>query len=734
MDILLENIPEKGSVPKERLKDAKSAHSIYTTLRESDRHADQDRSKIQAMFDGDPPYNPATLRSMGQAYRANLNFGEAAADLENALAAYTDLVTGVEKVAEVKTSFGDESERGVWGGIIGEEYHKLLMEWDQFHFNFQLLAHFFVSQGLGVTFFENDKDWRWRVCGIGEFLIPRGTPATEERIDFAVAKRSYLAHELYAYIANPKAAREAGWNVEEVRKALSESNRGQRPSDQSWEELEVEFKNNDLFYSYARTQEIRVNHYYVREFDGTVSHYIGLRDGSNKDFLFKKLSRFKNAAEAFTVFTFGIGNGTYHSIRGLGHKIFPHIQVSNRLRCSVVDGSMMQTSLVLQPKTAEDVSRLSLAFAGPISFLPPNLEVVATQFPNYNQTVLPVMQELSLTRQANTGSYRTRQMTEGSKERTATEVEAQLANEAVLSTASINLFYVPWGKLLRESFRRLQKDTWQKGDAGYEGYEKFRKRLEQRGVPWKAVLDAYDVTPVRAIGYGSSGARILAFNEFIQLLPRFDEVGQQNLIRDRVAARVGYDQVDRYLPASKLKERLPTDAKIAELENAQFQDGRPISVMPTENHSVHLRVHLADARTMLEALGQGIAGPDMALAYLTLSYQHCLQHLQAIASDPMRKVEVGQYNEMLNLMREAIVALENQMRAQAENMRKAQEAGNAGAPGQPDPKFAAKMQEHQVAMKMKMEEAQLEQQIKLAEHQQRMALKDAETASKIRNS
>ena len=288
---------------------------------------------------------------------------------------------------------------------------------------------------------------------------------------------------------------------------------------------------------------------------------------------------------------------------------------------------------------------------------------------------------------------------------------------------------------MRESFRRLQKDTWQKGDAGYEGYEKFRVRLEQRGVPWKAVLDAYDVKPVRAIGYGSSGARILAFNEFLQLLPRFDEVGQQNLIRDRVAARVGYDQVDRYLPASKLKERLPTDAKIAELENAQFQDGRPITVMPTENHSVHLRVHLADASTMLQATSQGVAQPDMALAYLTLNYQHSIQHLQAIAADPMRKVEIGQYNEMLNLMREAIVALENQMRAQAENMRKAQEAAaRKGGNGSLDPSVAAKLQSHQVDMQMKVDQAKLEQQIKLAESQQRMALKDAETASKIRNS
>jgi hypothetical protein len=145
VDILLENISETGAPPKARLKDAKSAHSIYTTLRESDAHADQDRSKVQAMFDGDPPYNPSTLRSMGQAYRANLNFGEAAADLENALAAYTDLVNGVEKLVEVKTTFGDESERQNWAGAISEEFHKTLVEWDQFHFNFQLFVIVAIS-------------------------------------------------------------------------------------------------------------------------------------------------------------------------------------------------------------------------------------------------------------------------------------------------------------------------------------------------------------------------------------------------------------------------------------------------------------------------------------------------------------------------------------------------------------------------------------------------------------
>jgi hypothetical protein len=158
--------------------------------------------------------------------------------------------------------------------------------------------------------------------------------------------------------------------------------------------------------------------------------------------------------------------------------------------------------------------------------------------------------------------------------------------------------------------------------------------------------------------------------------------------------------------------------------------------MPTENHSVHIRVHLADARGMLDATAQGIAKPDMALAYLSLNYQHSMMHLQQIAGDPTRKIEIGQYNEMLNLMREAIVALENNMRAEQENMRKQQEAmaRRGGGQGGIDPNTAAKLQDHQINMQMRVEEAKVDQQIKLADHQQKMALRDAEIASKIRNS
>ena len=237
------------------------------------------------------------------------------------------------------------------------------------------------------------------------------------------------------------------------------------------------------------------------------------------------------------------------------------------------------------------------------------------------------------------------------------------------------------------------------------------------------------MTAVRAVGAGSSGARLLAFNEFMQILPRFDEVGQRNLIRDRVAARVGYDQVDRYLPKGEI-ERIPVDAKIAELENDAMQGGRGVSVNPGENHAVHTRIHLEDSIRFLQALQQNKVDPKVAVSYLQLQYPHTMSHLQQLASDPTRKSEVGAANEVLNQMREAIQNIGNQIAAQ--ERRNAQMQGQMGGQQGIDPKLAAQLQKAQLESQIKMEQAKLDQQLQMADSQQKMAIRDAEAAQKIR--
>ena len=747
MDQNLETISQTGKAPKSRLKDATAAYGIYRRLLDADLIASSQRVKVQAMLDGEAPYNSETLRNLGQSYRSNLNFLEAQADLEYALSAYSDLVNGVPQIAEIKTKYGDENQRGTYGQIISEEFDRVLRkDWDEFFYNQQRLSHEFVAYGVGFAFFEDDTDWRWKVAGLKDFFVPRGVAASDTRFEFCCARRSYYAHELYQYIKDPKVARQVGWDVDETRRAIINA----VPVDTAgvrldWEEIQVMLKDNDLSLSYARSAEIQTVHYYIQEFDGTITHAIGLRDGSNLNFLYRKDSRFSTINEALVLFTYGIGtNGTLHSIRGLGYKIYPHIQVTNRLRNAIIDSTLLSTSLMIQPQTMDDLANLTVAYNGPMAIIPPNLNIVDRTQPNLANNALPIAQELTMVRRNNTGSYAPQTAVSSGGDRTATEVNAQLEKEAVLSTQAQNYYYVPWGKLLKEQFRRLARTNWTQDEPGAAVALLFHKRLKERGVPPQALKEVYDVNPLKAVGYGSAQARLLAFNEFMQMLPMLDETGRANVIRDRVAVRVGYDQVDRYAPSKLVAPRLPIDAKIAELENDSMQSGRSVTVQPNENHAVHLQVHGMDASRFLQALDQNAVPPVEAFKYLSLQTPHMSQHLQAIKGDSTREVAYGQIKSLLNKMNQAVQSLGNQIakaqKDQQEATAKAQQQqfeqamkmqiDDVQAKAQAD--YAAKLAKVQADAAIQQESSRTRLRLKEEEAKQRMALRDAQTAQKLR--
>jgi len=234
-------LDKSGKAPKTRITNHAGLYGLYQNLYLADEQSSKDRTRIMDMFDGAAPYDPVVLRRMGQAYRANLNFGEAGADLEKALSAYNDLVTSVDRLVNVKTKFGDESQREEYGAIISEEFHRLLTkDWPSFYFRQQLLSYYFIAQGLAVAFFEDERNWQWNICPIGDFLIPRGTPATEDKVEIACVRRIYLTHELFKYIENEKAAKEAGWNVDAVKQAIRDATTTMPVDTFNWEELQRE--------------------------------------------------------------------------------------------------------------------------------------------------------------------------------------------------------------------------------------------------------------------------------------------------------------------------------------------------------------------------------------------------------------------------------------------------------------------------------------------------------------
>ena len=347
-------LDEKGKAVETRLKNVKCAISIFQTLAKADEKSSVNRARIDAMFDGSAPYNQTNLVASGQPLKTNLNFGEAQRLLDISLSSYVDLYSSLERLVEVQGTLGEQSEITPSEEIVADELTHLMRSWPEFHSAYLRLCTTFIKHGVGIAYFDTPDDWKFRVGGFSDILIPRQTPSSESCIDIAVGRREYLLHELYAFVKNPEAAAKVGWDVDEVKRIISKnvSTKGRDGSSggvDNYEVLQQEMKNNDL-YQGIQNPTVSVLHFWVKEMDGSVSHYMAA-ENQPKDFMYKKVSRYESAEQAYVMFSYGVGsNGTYHSIRGLGQRIFAHIQTSNRLRCQQIDGAMLASAVMIQPE------------------------------------------------------------------------------------------------------------------------------------------------------------------------------------------------------------------------------------------------------------------------------------------------------------------------------------------------------------------------------------------------
>lgn len=742
-DTLLANVSESGAPPRDRVKDSKSLHEIYKKLKDADDKSSRNRAEIQAMFDGVPPYNDADLVASGQAYRCNVNFDEASTILESATAGYIDLIHSVEHLVSLKTEYGDSKTRTEYNHILADELTRAIRSWPQFHFNYQLLVQNFVAHGVGIAYWEDDIDWRWRVSMFGDFLIPRKTLACEDEIEIAVCVRSYQAHQLYKFIEDPEVATDMGWNVEEVRKALVKATNGSSSTSSftDWEALQREFKNNDLFTGTAGASEIKVIHAWVKEFDGSVSYYMTLENNEAETFLCVKKGLYRHVNSAFVFFPFGIGtNGYYHSIRGLGYKIFPQIQLSNRLRCQMADGAMLSSTLLLQPSDEQALEDLNFTYYGPYSVLAPGtVNVVERAMPDVSKSAMPFLNDMVSQMQYKTGVYEgAKSGINDNREKTKFETQAILSGQSRLSLAALNLFYEPWGRVLKETVRRFVSGCYVEGEPGSREILEFKERCMMRGVPVEAIMaiDIDSVRPVRAIGSGSEAQRLLATDELTQLMPGFDEYGRKAAIRDRVAARFGYDLADRYAPPPDAEARPVIDVKVAMLENNEMRTGGQIEILPNENHLEHARIHLGALGEVAGGVEEGAVPVEQVVDFMVNLFGHTTQHVEYVSQDvtipeegAMLRQQLQQFGEIVNNSVKHVQRLREQQQAEGEEMA----PQKAAAPQSDDfaVKLQQKLQEHQVKLQMMQEVHRTKLNLRVAELRQKMALRDAETANKI---
>lgn len=738
--------PNSKTAPVSRLNNAAKALAIYERLREEDKESAHNRSRIQAMMDGEPPYSRQELLSAGQGFRTNQNFGEAESALDDALSAYIDLHHSAEMLLSVRTTFGDDAQqRAKWNETLSRGITNLLRSWPAFTSTTLKNVGYFLTHGVSLCYFQDETNWQWRTARFGDFLIPRRTEANVGAIEIAFCRREMSPSEIWRYIRNEKAATKAGWNVPLVKEALvrsANSARSAHPLD-DYERWQEKSKDCDLYMDVV-SNNLAIIHCWVQEFGGRVSHFIIQEDEPNNarlnelgddGFLFKKLGRFESMDRVFVPFTYGTGNtGNFHGIRGLGYKIFPHIQVSNRLHCQLADGAMLSSSMIVQPEKQFGKETLGMTYFGPYAVMSPDLKHVQMTPPNYGQNVIPALNEFDRLKRLRAGQYSPANVLPERGEMTRAEVNSRVSQAAQLSAVNQFLYYEPNDWLYKEVVQRLKKPGYSIDVPGGAAVRKLLEYLEREDCPIEALqkIDLDTVRSTRAIGGGSKATRDNTYDRLMGVAGSFDPTGRQRLIRDQTASLLGdYSLVDRYLPEPE-DARVSMETKIAELENAAMADLRQMMVRPNDLHLDHLAEHIRKLSEYSGAVDQG-APLEQVVQPMVLIHEHAALHLEMVQGDLVSEEQVALFRQGLQQFGEIIINGTRRLQKLAREGKAA--AGNgsveAGKNAELNDRLERQVQEQQLKLKFQQEKHELEMQNRAQKAELEMKLADARAASQI---
>ena len=253
----------------------------------------------------------------------------------------------------------------------------------------------------------------------------------------------------------------------------------------------------------------------------------------------------------------------------------------------------------------------------------------------------------------NLGQYRIGQPGAGGKQRTKGEAELDAAESAKLSGTQIRRFNECETLYFKELYRRFVSAN--REDDGYEYVKKFYQILEQLGTP-KEAASWKNITSVRSNlinGAGSPSFKLITAEKLVQLtsITPANE-GQENAVKDAIAALAGRDNVIRYRDTKA--ERIDDNTRIIGFENAGMTDvfvnPANFPVLPTDPHVEHAEGHFADLMLQLQTNLQMIqAGqPEIdelfkAVRSVQFKGGHIMAHVEFIAKDQTKQDFIKQF-------------------------------------------------------------------------------------------
>lgn len=702
-----------------QFKTASAIESLVWELRLSDFPRSLNRSKIDALFEGFPPYSDQEVQD--NSIDVNINWLEGSKLAHDVRAQLTTAMLTPDPLFTVNVDYGPLYRRRDWGDIITTQLNRIIKKSLTYMEVRRSTFASLVLHGIGPAVWQNKQNWCPQAIGVEDALIPSGTLLTMENLPFFAIYQQYTGFQLKKMISGPQV--DPGWNVPLAESAikwvdqqasqLMSSSWPEVWSPEKWVQRE---KEDSGLWSSDRVPTVDCFDFYFWNDDGKRSGwerrivldaygqpgaggtpYAPSRPSrkfnfGDNDFLYdsskKKRSVFADKRDHIIHFQFADGSNVapfrYHTVRSLGFLLYSVLQMQNRLRCKfneAVFESLLQYFRVHSMADAERAIKINLINRG---IIPDGVEFVPVEQRWKVQEAIVEMcfEQNRQTIQDQSSSYMQdlHAATKDTRE-TATKTMAKVNAGAALVGAMLSQAYNYQQFQYQEIGRRFTMKNSRDADV-----REFRVQCLKRGVPEEALdICAWDIQTTKVLGDGNNMLQQQIAQALMGIRQNLDPTAQKKVDRIYISAfSKNYELANDLVPEQPQVSDSRHDAQLA---LGALLQGIDVQVRDGVNHVEvieELLKGLAQKIAEVEQTG-GMATPQQIQGFNNVA-AHIGQHIQILAQNPQEKQRVKVYGDDLGKLMNLVKAY--QQRLQEAAQQQAQANGGGGI----DPKDAAKIQ------------------------------------------
>ncbi len=660
----------KATAPKRRMATASAAWSAYTNIRTLSAKRDLRYGDISGIDAGFPPTPPGVNVNNGMPDMPNINLKQFNAKLRKYVSTWNAVSSQSDGWAKVTAKHDNPMEAQRRSGCLTDYFNEAIKQWeDPVDDNdwFCSFPGYLINSSardtqmgmfaIGVGLWEDHIDFRWTTIPTRKVLVPQGTKLSLTNCPAVfVEDESWSVAKLWNMRGKPR------WNNAAIERALFDRVELQAQTQgRSWtfSEWVNYIRNNDVSYAYDFAP-VRVVHAFTQEFDNTISHSVfcdfNYTSGDNKDipnsksqkeykdaegFLFDKPNVAKRWQQVLSVFADNAGpEADWHGVKGFGDMIYDGCHQNNLSFNTAARGAILANTPMFEGGDESDTNKLDQIVVTPMGILPAGLRLQQVRFTADVQTALEIFQAGTNIIDSNTRDFPQNQRQSGGEQPTATQVNADRADEAQFDNLQVEIYRVFLGAMFAEMYRRLAQPAskYPEDWGGGKIAKKFREQCKAAGIP---EADLLKVVSVKSNVGGSSGNMSLDLMKAdIALSVATPGAGQLAARKAKIAAAWGHQNVSMFVEDAP--QPVPDDQQI-DTENLLIQGGQIPTPFGWDDQEKHVQSHLQlgaqsaqAAQQMMETdqVGQNLDAADKLANILNAVATHVSAHVDLMKQMP----------------------------------------------------------------------------------------------------